>query len=68
MDLSERKMPEEHDQMTKKHGNTIVGTAPCGVHPLHIVKIRVNGTRSGCSMCEMQIDDICRSLARVERR
>ncbi len=54
--------------MTKKHGNTIVGTAPCGVHPLHIVKIRVNGTRSGCSMCEMQIDDICRSLARVERR
>lgn len=33
---------------------------PCGVHPLHFVKVQANGSRTGCSMCEMQIEDLCR--------
>lgn len=47
----------------KSHGNTIVEVVPCGVHPLHAVKVRVNGSRSGCPMCEMQIESLCRSGA-----
>ena len=46
------------------HGNTITKTVPCGVHPLHDVRVRANGTRTGCPMCEMQIEDLCRSLGR----
>jgi hypothetical protein len=46
----------------KEHGNTILREVPCGVHPLHFVKVRANGSRSGCPMCEIQIEDICRSL------
>ena len=44
------------------HGNSIVEVVPCGVHPLHYVKVFVNGGRRGCPMCEMQIEDLCRSL------
>jgi hypothetical protein len=44
----------------KAHGNTIATIVPCGVHPLHEVKVRANGSRSGCPMCEMQIANICR--------
>lgn len=47
---------------TKSHGSTIVEVVPCGVHPLHFVKVRVSGARSGCPMCAMQIEDICRSF------
>lgn len=42
----------------------IVKTVPCGVHPLHFVKVHANGARSGCPMCAMQIEDLCRSFAR----
>ncbi|HSX22386.1 MAG TPA: hypothetical protein VLE97_06375 [Gaiellaceae bacterium] len=45
------------------HGNTIAGIAPCAVHPLHLVKIRANGARAGCPMCEMQLEDLCRSFS-----
>lgn len=45
------------------HGSSIVRTAACGIHPLHAMKIRANGARSGCPMCEMQIEDLCRSFA-----
>lgn len=44
------------------HGNTVVRTVPCGVHPLHDVKVRASGARSGCPMCETQIEDLCRSM------
>ena len=44
------------------HGNTIVEVIPCGVHPLHLVKVRASGARDGCPMCEMQIEDVCRSF------
>ena len=50
----------------QEHGNTIVRTVPCGVHPLHSVKVRANGSRSGCPMCEMQIEDLCRSAGRSD--
>jgi hypothetical protein len=40
----------------------IVKVVPCGAHPLHFVKVRVSGARSGCPMCETQIEDLCRSL------
>ena len=36
------------------HGNTIVAIIPCGVHPLHDVKVLASGARRGCPMCEMQ--------------
>ena len=51
-------------QVTRKkdHGNAIAKIVPCGVHPLHFVKVRASGARSGCPMCEMQIEDVCRSL------
>jgi hypothetical protein len=45
------------------HGNNVVRVAPCGVHPLHLVKVRASGARSGCPMCAMQIEDLCRSFA-----
>ena len=48
--------------MSTSHGNTIVEVVPCGVHPLHLVRVRANGSRSGCPMCEMQVEEICRSL------
>ena len=44
------------------HGATIIAIVPCGVHPLHHVRVRANGARSGCPMCETQIEDICRSM------
>lgn len=56
--------PREHQtlppQPSPQHGNTIVRTVSCGVHPLHSVKVRANGSRSGCPMCEMQIESLCR--------
>lgn len=48
---------------TKAHGNKVLKIVPCGVHPLHLVKRRANGAHSGCPMCEMQIEDLCRSLS-----
>jgi len=45
------------------HGNAIAKIVPCGVHPLHLVNVRANGSRAGCPMCDMQIEDLCRSLA-----
>ena len=45
------------------HGNTVARIVPCAIHPLHFVKIRANGARSGCPMCEMQIEDLCRSFS-----
>ena len=47
----------------KSHGSTIVDVVSCGVHPLHSVKVRANGSRSGCPMCEMQIESLCRSAS-----
>lgn len=47
----------------KHHGNTIGEVVPCGVHPLHSVKVRANGSRSGCPMCEMQIESLCRATS-----
>jgi hypothetical protein len=44
------------------HGNTIIKVVPCGVHPLHSVKVHMNGSHSGCPMCDAQIEDVCRSL------
>jgi len=35
-------------------------TAPCSVHLLHRVKIRADGSRSGCPMCEDAIQDLTR--------
>lgn len=49
-----------------KHGNTIVFVVPCGVHPLHFVKIRANGSRSGCPMCESTIENLGRSMKSKE--
>lgn len=46
----------------KLHGSTTVEVIPCGAHPLHVVKVRASGARSGCPMCEMQIEDLCRSF------
>lgn len=46
---------------TKIHGRTVVQIVPCGVHPLHSVKVHASGSRGGCPMCEMQIEDLCRS-------
>jgi len=46
-----------------RHGSTIVDVVSCGVHPLHSVKVRANGSRSGCPMCEMQIESLCRSAS-----
>ena len=43
------------------NGNTVVRTVACGTHPLHDVKVRANGARSGCPMCEMAIEDLCRN-------
>jgi len=40
----------------------IVKVVPCGVHPLHFVKVHANGARSGCPMCAMQVEDLCRSF------
>ncbi len=51
-------------QGEKTHGSTIIEIVPCSVHPLHMVKVRASGARSGCPMCETQIDDICRSMTR----
>ncbi len=45
---------------------SIVAIVPCSIHPLHFVKVRTNGARSGCPMCEMQIEDICRSFTNVK--
>ena len=47
----------------KSHGSTIIEVVPCGVHTLHFVKVRANGSRSGCPMCEMQIESLCRSAS-----
>ncbi len=52
-----------HVPRKKEHGNTIAQVVPCGVHPLHFVKVRASGARSGCPMCEMQIEDVCRSFS-----
>ena len=48
---------------TTPHGAAIVKLVPCGVHPLHLVKVRASGARSGCPMCEMQIEAMCRPRA-----
>lgn len=47
----------------REHGNAIGQILPCAVHPLHAVKIRASGARTGCPMCEMQIQDLCSSLS-----
>lgn len=44
------------------HGRTIERVVACGVHPLHDVKVRANGARSGCPMCEMQIESLCHAF------
>lgn len=49
---------------TDGNGNTIVRQLPCGVHPLHTVNVRKNGSRSGCPMCAMAIEDLTRSMSR----
>jgi hypothetical protein len=53
--------PAPTSSRREEHGNSIVRTVPCGVHPLHSVKVRTNGSRSGCPMCEMQIESLCRT-------
>lgn len=50
----------KHSNITV-HGNTITEIVACGVHPLHFVKVRTNGSRSGCPMCEIRIEALCRS-------
>lgn len=57
--------PGPRQRAVKKtvHGATIVKIVPCGVHPLHLVKVRASGARSGCPMCEMQIEVMCRAPA-----
>lgn len=45
------------------HGSSIVEGVPCGVHPLHFVKVHASGSRRGCPMCEMQIEAVCRMAA-----
>lgn len=47
----------------KVHGKRIVEVVACGVHPLHGVKVRKSGARSGCPMCEMTIEQLCRTGA-----
>ena len=49
------------------HGSAIVGAVPCGVHPLHFVKVRANGSRSDCPMCAMRIEALCRSASPAPR-
>jgi hypothetical protein len=46
------------------HGNTIVEVISCGVHPLHDVQVRANGSRAGCPMCERSIEAIGRAIGR----
>jgi hypothetical protein len=62
--------PDRHGALPKAsrdHGNAVVKVVPCGVHPLHLVKVRASGARSGCPMCEMQIEDLCRSMTKAAR-
>ena len=47
----------------RTHGLTIERVVACGVHPLHTVKVQANGARSGCTMCEMQIESICHAFS-----
>lgn len=58
-----RKEVERLCAETDGNGNTIVRQVPCGVHPLHTVNVRRNGSRSGCPMCEMAIEDLTRSMS-----
>ena len=53
--------PRARKPKTTQHGATIVKLVPCGVHPLHLVKVRASGGRTGCPMCEMQIESMCRA-------
>jgi hypothetical protein len=39
-------------------------TVPCSIHPLHRVKVRTDGSRSGCVMCEDAIADLTRKDGR----
>ncbi len=59
---------EPQTKPSPQHGNTIVRTVSCGVHPLHSVKVRANGSRSGCPMCEMQIESLCHVPANPVQR
>ena len=49
--------------MKKKHGNTIIEVIPCGVHPLHAVKVYASGARRGCPMCELTIEQMARKVS-----
>lgn len=62
--VSTRKFIEEKCAEKTPNGNTIVRQLPCGVHPMHTVNVRANGSRSGCPMCEMTIEDLTRSMSR----
>ena len=59
------RQPRARTTKTAPHRATIVKHVPCGVHPLHIVKVLASGARSGCPMCEMQIELMCRARPAV---
>jgi len=33
---------------------------PCTVHPLHIVRVRADGSRTGCPLCELAVEQLTR--------
>ena len=45
-----RTAPTQPPRTAKKkvHGGAIIKVVPYGVHPLHSVKVRASGARSGC--------------------
>jgi hypothetical protein len=51
--------PKTNQQLADEEALT--RTLPCGVHPQHHVKVRADGSRSGCPMCEDAIADLTRS-------
>ena len=50
---------EDHISSKSSSGRT-TELVPCSVHPLHTVRVRADGSRSGCSMCEANIEDLIR--------
>jgi hypothetical protein len=52
----------KHGGTNEAHGSSIIQVVPCSIHPLHCVKVRANGSRSGCPMCSMQIEAICHAF------
>ena len=49
--IKEPQQPQPPAAKKEVHGGVIIKVVPCGVHPLHSVKVRASGARSGCPMC-----------------